>query len=100
MTERTTFEDEGDLLLTIDYPFTRHGTVVTFEGKDARGRTVTFGADWRVAQRIIEALYDDETPVVTVEPWQVLTIDEPDDSALSDNEWLRSMVARLGHGGV
>lgn len=77
MPEHTAFEDEGDLLVTVRYPFTRHGTVVTFEGEDSLGRTVTFGADWRAAQDIIEALYDDREPVAAVAPWSVLTITEP-----------------------
>lgn len=78
MPDRTTFEDEGQLQVTVRYPFTRHGTVVTFEGEDDLGRTVTFGADWRVAQDIIEALYDDQEPVALVEPWSILTIEDPE----------------------
>lgn len=76
MPERTAFEDEGEVTVTIDYPFTRHGSVVTFTGTDDQGRLVTFGCDWRPAQGIVEALYRDELPTVTVEPWQILTIED------------------------
>lgn len=80
MSERTAFEDEGELVVVIDYPFTRHGTMVTFTGTDGTGRKVTFGCDWRPAQGLIEALYADEQPIVSVEPWQVLTITEPEEA--------------------
>lgn len=70
------FDDE---LVTVDFPYTRNGTTVTFTGISEDGeRRVTFAADWRPSQGVIEALYRDELPLVSVAGWQILSTEPVD----------------------
>lgn len=83
MTEITTHDDrearhpfdEDTYHVVVDYPFTRNGTTVTFNGVTTDGEhQVTFACDWRPAQDLIEALYNDEEAVANVAAWQCLSV--------------------------
>lgn len=55
------------------------GSVVVFEGYEIdangdQGNTVTFAVDHRMASDLVDALFDDETPTIYIEDWQILSI--------------------------
>lgn len=64
--------DEHEQIISIIDVVRDEGSVVVFRGVDDEGRTVTFAADHRPGQAIIEAMDDGETVQATVPDWAVL----------------------------
>lgn len=62
-----------ELPVTVTSLVSDQGSIIVLSGETEDGRTVTFGADRRMAVPIIEALtFEEERPVALVSPWQIL----------------------------
>lgn len=61
--------------LTVTEPVADHGSIVMLRGiEHETDRVVTFAADHRPAQDIVNALADGEDVEVEIEDWQVMSI--------------------------
>ena len=67
--------EEGAILVEVEAVVQHEGTVWVFSGREHEtGDIVTFGADWRPARDIAEALGEGDEPIVAAVPdWAVVS---------------------------